>query len=94
MFLDIVKNGMLKIESISNTLGLDIEDTYSRVKSLIDKGMIIEYRRAEYECLHPRFAIVNRYRLVCMEKNVAFRKNLQVDNIATMLERLYELARQ
>ena len=48
--------------------------------------MIIEIKENEFQVLHPRFAIVNRYRRLCEEKNIQFKKNLKIDNIGIMLE--------
>jgi hypothetical protein len=55
-------------------------------KKLEQKGMIIEIQENEFQVLHPRFAIVNRYRRLCEEKNIQFKKNIQIDNIGIMLE--------
>jgi hypothetical protein len=49
--------------------------------------MIIEINKNEFQVLHPRFAIVNRYRRLCEEKNIQFKKNIKIDNIGIMLER-------
>lgn len=55
-------------------------------KNLEQKGMIIEINKNEFQVLHPRFAIVNRYRRMCEEKNIQFKKNIKIDNIGLMLE--------
>jgi len=47
----------------------------------------------EYQTFHPKFSIVNAYRLQCQRTGIAFKKNVQIDNLATSLERLYESAR-
>lgn len=56
-------------------------------KELEKKGMVIEISRGTYRSLHPRFAIVNRYRRVCEIKNEPFKKNLKIDNLAIMVEK-------
>ena len=55
--------------------------------------MVIEITRTEFESLHPRFAVTNRYRRRCNEDNIPFKKNLRVDNIGIVLEKPYEDAR-
>ena len=55
-------------------------------KKLEQKGMIIEIKENEFQVLHPRFAIVNRYRRLCEEKNIQFKKNTKIDNLGIMLE--------
>jgi hypothetical protein len=55
--------------------------------------MIINISQLEYEALHPRFAISNRYRRRCQEDNIQFKKNLLIDNIGIILERPFEHAR-
>jgi len=62
-------------------------------KSLVEKGMIINISQSEYESLHPRFAISNRYRRLCEENNIPFKKNLLIDNIGIVLEQPFEDAR-
>jgi hypothetical protein len=61
--------------------------------SLVGKGMIINISQSEYESLHPRFAISNRYRRLCEEENIPYRKNLLIDNIGIVLEIPFEDAR-
>ena len=55
-------------------------------KSLEKKGMVIEVNKNEFRALHPRFAIVNRYRRICQANNILFKKNTLIDNIGIMLE--------
>ncbi len=55
-------------------------------KELEQKGMIIEINKDVFQNLHPRFAIVNRYRRLCKEKNIVFKKNIKIDNIGILLE--------
>ena len=93
VFLRIISNGKLSLEHISEMLGKDLASTLSIVNSVIDKGMIIEYSNNVYECLHPRFALVNRYKYVCQKTNVAFKKKPQIDNIGVMLQHYFDSAR-
>ncbi|HYO06738.1 MAG TPA: hypothetical protein VER14_07125, partial [Phototrophicaceae bacterium] len=62
------------------------EKIIENCKKLEQKGMIIEIKENEFQALHPRFAIVNRYRRLCSEKNIQFKKNIKIDNIGVMLE--------
>jgi hypothetical protein len=55
--------------------------------------MIISISQSEYESLHPRFAISNRYRRLCEEDNIPFGKKLLIDNIGIVLELPFEDAR-
>ena len=48
---------------ISSALGWNDEHARASVaKSLVNRGMVIEITKTEFESLHPRFAITNRYR--------------------------------
>ncbi len=55
-------------------------------KGLEKKGMVIEINKNEFRALHPRFAIVNRYRRICQINNILFKKNTKIDNLGIMLE--------
>jgi sugar-specific transcriptional regulator TrmB len=92
-FLFIVKNGRKHSEKIAETLKFSEEEASKVAKSLVEKGMIINISRSEYESLHPRFAISNRYRRLCEETNIPFKKNLLIDNIGIVLEQPFEDAR-
>jgi sugar-specific transcriptional regulator TrmB len=93
-FLAIIKNGKMDPARISSALGWnDNQRAILAAKSLIDKGMVIEITKTEFESLHPRFAITNRYRRRCDEDGIPFKKNLKVDNIGIVLEKPYEDAR-
>ena len=93
VFVLIIKNGKMDNEKIAKLLNWSIEDTDKVVKSLINLGMVIKINESDYESLHPRFAITNRYRRLCQEYNLPFKKNLKIDNIALLLERPYDHAR-
>ena len=92
-FLFIVKNGRKHVEKIAETLKFSEEEASKVAKSLVEKGMIINISQSEYESLHPRFAISNRYRRLCEENNITFKKNPLIDNIGIILERPFEDAR-
>lgn len=93
-FLAIVKKGKMDAAKLSNMLGWDDEQrAFAAAKSLVGRGMAIEITKTEFESLHPRFAITNRYRRRCEEDGIPFKKNLKVDNIGIILEKPYEDAR-
>jgi hypothetical protein len=93
-FLAIVKGGKMDPAKISAVLELgDEQHALQTAKSLVGRGMIIEITKTEFESLHPRFAITNRYRRRCEEDGIPFKKNLKVDNIGIILEKPYEDAR-
>ncbi len=93
IFLLIVFNGKMSVEEISNRLGLDTSKSLENITSLIQLNMIIQYSQNLYECFHPKFAVVNRYRRLCNLKNIVFKKNLVIDNIGTILEKPFNDAR-
>jgi sugar-specific transcriptional regulator TrmB len=93
VFLAIVKKGKMDATKLSGELGWNDERAYTAANSLVGRGMVIEITKAEFESLHPRFAITNRYRRRCEEDGIPFRKNLKVDNIGVVLEKPYEDAR-
>jgi sugar-specific transcriptional regulator TrmB len=94
VYIAIVKNGKMGPAKISIALGWsDEQRAHVTAKSLVDRGMVIEITDTEFESLHPRFAITNRYRRRCEEEGIPFKKNLKIDNIGIALERPYENAR-
>jgi hypothetical protein len=94
VFLAIVKGGKMDSAKISAALKWgDEQRALQTAKSLVGRGMVIEITKTEYESLHPRFAITNRYRRRCEEDGIPFKKNLKVDNIGIVLEKPYEDAR-
>jgi predicted transcriptional regulator len=93
-YITIVKKGRMDPDTISNVLGWNDEQrARAAAKSLVNRGMVIEITKTEFESLHPRFAITNRYRRRCEEDRIPFKKNLKIDNIGIMLEKPYEDAR-
>jgi sugar-specific transcriptional regulator TrmB len=92
-FLLIVRNGKMTPETIHDALQITLLEARRVASSLVEKGMLIEVSAAEYESLHPRFAASNRYRTLCEEENIEFKKNTKIDNIGLILEDDYENAR-
>jgi sugar-specific transcriptional regulator TrmB len=94
VYVTIVKKGKMDPVRISNVLGWNDEQRALAIaKSLVNRGMVIEITKTEFESLHPRFAITNRYRRRCGEDGIPFKKNLKIDNIGIVLEKQYEDAR-
>ena len=93
LFVLIVYKGRMTLEMISKVLHWSMDDATSVAKSLVDRGMIIDITKTEYESLHPRFAVTNQYRKRCHEKHLIFKKNIKVDNIGMILESYYNNAR-
>jgi|SRR5919202_3968414 sugar-specific transcriptional regulator TrmB len=94
VYMAIVKNGKMDPANISIVLGWNDEQrALATAKSLINRGMVIEITKTEFESLHPRFAITNRYRSRCEEENIPFKKNIKIDNMGIILEKSYEDAR-
>jgi len=46
-----------------------------------------------YQTFHPKFSIVNAYRLHCQKIGIEFKKNVQIDSLASSLEKMHESAR-
>lgn len=92
IFLYLITNGKTPLTKISIDLNLTLEKTADFLNSLIEKGLLMELS-GEYQTFHPKFSIINAYRLQCQRKGIAFKKNVQIDNLATSLERLHESAR-
>lgn len=92
IFLYLITNGKTPLTKISIDLNLTLEKTADFLNSLIEKGLLLELS-GEYQTFHPKFSIINAYRLQCQRKGIAFKKNVQIDNLATSLERLHESAR-
>ena len=94
VYIAIVKKGKMDPPKISIALGWsDEQRALAAAKSLVNRGMAIEITKTEFESLHPRFAITNRYRRLCEEEHILFKRNLKIDNIGIVLEKAYEDAR-
>lgn len=92
-YVAIVKGGKMDAARIAAILSWDAQRAQSAAASLVGRGMVIEITKTEFESLHPRFAVTNRYRRRCAEDGIPFKKNLRVDNIGIVLEAPYEDAR-
>jgi sugar-specific transcriptional regulator TrmB len=86
IFLALIKEEKTSSTNFIRHFGCNVEKMIENCKKLEQKGMIIELNENEFQALHPRFAIVNRYRRLCAEKNLQFKKNIKIDNIGIMLE--------
>ena len=94
VFIVVVKNGKMTPARISDLLGWsDAQRALTAARALITRGMMIDITTTEFESLHPRFAVTNRYRRRCEEDGIPFKKNLRVDNIGIVLEAPFEDAR-
>ena len=92
-YVAIVKTGKMDATKIARMLSWDEQRAQGAAVSLVGRGMVIEITKTEFESLHPRFAVTNRYRRRCNEDNIPFKKNLRVDNIGIVLEKPYDDAR-
>lgn len=92
-FFLIVKNGKMTPRRIHDALQITLPEARRAADSLVNKGMLIEVSPTEYESLHPRFAASNRYKILCEEENIEFKKNIKIDNIGLILEGHFENAR-
>ena len=93
VFLLIISKGMMSLEQLSSSLDLDKSQCKKIIESLIIKNMIIEYSTNLFETFHPRFAIINRYKRLCIENKIELQKNLIIDNLAIALEKPFYAAR-
>ena len=86
IFLALMKSEKTTSPGFQENINLTVDQIIETSKSLEKKGMIIEIDKNEFRALHPRFAIVNRYRRICQANNILFKKNTLIDNIGIMLE--------
>lgn len=84
---------MMNLEQLSFHLDLDRTQCKKIIESLITKNMIIEYSPNLFETFHPRFAVINRYKKLCIENKIALQKNSLIDNLAIALEKPFNAAR-
>ena len=89
----VVYSGKMTVSKIAETCSWNVEKAKQYSSKLREKGMLIEIKDDEFESLHPRFALANRYRRRCSELGVEYGRNDQVDSLAVYLERYYDLAR-
>lgn len=74
VFLALVKIEKSISKEIENFTNKSKDEIIEIAKRLESKGMVIEVNRNEFRALHPRFAVVNRYRKLCASKNIEFKK--------------------
>lgn len=87
IFLILIKEEKCTIERLGMLTNKTLTEISQILKELEKKGMVIEINKQVYRSLHPRFAVVNRYRKVCEIMNTPFKKNLKIDNLAIMVEK-------
>ena len=93
LFLLIVCSGKMSVSKIAETCNWSIDQAVQCSRMLAEKGMFIEIKADEFESLHPRFALSNRYNRRCSELGIEYRRNDRVDSLAIYLEKYYDLAR-
>lgn len=86
IFLALMKSEKTTSQGFQENTNLAADQIIEISKSLEGKGMVIEINKNEFRALHPRFAIVNRYRRICQANNILFKKNTKIDNLGIMLE--------
>ena len=93
VFLLIINKGKMSAKNIAQYLGMPESEALDVAKSLVEFGGFIDITKTEFESTHPRFAVVNMYRRMCLRENIPFKKNLVVDNMSVILEKPYDDAR-
>jgi len=93
VFLLVISKGKMSAKNIAQNLSISESDALDTAKSLIEFGGFIDITKTEFESTHPRFAVVNMYRRMCLRENIPFKKNLLVDNMSIILEKPYDDAR-
>ena len=93
VFVLVVKEGRKSVKDVAQSLGISDLQASELTKNLVDLGGFIDITKTEFESMHPRFAVVNMYRRMCLRENIPFKKNLLVDNISIVLEKPYDDAR-
>ena len=93
IFLLIICKGKMELQHISLELNLERSNCQEIIESLVNKNMVIEYSKNVFETFHPRFAIINRYKRLCLEQDIPWKKNSVIDNLAIMLEQPFDAAR-
>lgn len=93
VYLLVTCHGKMDAETISDKLGITLDDAQSAAKDLMQLGALIDITKTEFEAMHPRFTAVNMYRRMCERENIEFRRNKIVDNIGAFLEKPFDDAR-
>jgi predicted transcriptional regulator len=92
VYLLLLNQGKMTRVTIADELNLEQGNLEKALAGLVEKGACIELGK-EYEALNPRFAITNMYRMMCYANNTEVKRNVVVDQLATILEKPYEDAR-
>jgi predicted transcriptional regulator len=92
IFIFLIVNGESTATSISSVLNLTLEESERQLSNLLEKGLILEMS-GKYQTFHPKFSIINAYRRYCQKMGIEFKKNLQIDSLASSLEKMQESAR-
>ncbi|MFQ5970014.1 MAG: helix-turn-helix domain-containing protein [Nitrososphaerales archaeon] len=92
LYLLLLNKGKMSKDKIVSELKKSQKDVEQALEALIEKGASIEIG-SEYEALNPRFAITNMYRMMCLANKQEVKRNILVDQLATVLEKPYEDAR-
>lgn len=93
LYLLVVYSGKMTVFKIAEAFNWNSEKAKLYSNMLAEKGMFIEIEADEFESLHPRFALSNRYRRRCNELGIEYGRNDKVDSLAIYLEKYYDLAR-
>ena len=93
VFLLVINKGKMSAKNISQHLGISESEALDAAKLLVEFGGFIDITKTEFESTHPRFAVVNMYRRMCLRENIPFKKNVLVDNMSIVLEKPYDDAR-
>lgn len=92
IFLFLIVNGESTVASISAELKLTYEESEQALHDMLENGLILELS-GKFQTFHPKFSIINAYRRYCQKMGIEFKKNLQIDSLASALERMQESAR-
>jgi len=93
LYLLVVYSGKMTVSKIAEAFNWNSDKAKLYSNMLAEKGMFIEIEADEFESLHPRFALSNRYRRRCNELGIEYGRNDKVDSLAIYLEKYYDLAR-
>lgn len=92
IFLFLTMHGKNTLGGVSDSIKFSEKETKQLLCSLIEKGLVMELSGG-YQIFHPKFSIINAYRLHCKKTGVEFKKNIVIDNLASTIERIHESAR-
>jgi predicted DNA-binding transcriptional regulator len=63
VYVLVVKTGKMSARDIAKNLGISEDEAHQVATSLIQNGGFIDITKTEFESMHPRFAVVNMYRI-------------------------------